>query len=283
MNITEKRTLQKINTIQGAKWTQRNRYSESITSLFDECETDDQMWIVGKLIKDFNYIESNRYVDEVDKMARVIENKWLLSPNDTIVVAICDSTATDGSQTIVKTLEVQLPLNWKSSIHNNMNEAFLNPKKNIVLVDDFVGTGEKLRSKLMRLQNKLDSEGHICNIFLLSLAGMNVGFNVLSNILNDNLFFSIKMDKAISVNIINPSEKAKAINAMIELETKLLPITPYPKKKSFKEYNFGFNLSESIFYVDFLNIPNNVFPIFWKEVINNEGSTYKRNSIFRRR
>jgi hypothetical protein len=283
MDITESRNLQIIDTIRKAPWLQRSRYSRPITNLFDECDSTEHIWIVGKLIQDFHFIDSERYVDEVTNMANVIENVWGLSPNDTLVTAICDSTKPDGSQSVIRTLEVSLPRSWKASIHNNINVAFSEPKKNIVLVDDFVGSGGKLSPKIDRLLSNLKSKGYEPTLYLLILAGMKSGLDVLHTVVSGNLYCPIIMTKAISDNISDPLERAKAVDAMLELEQKILPVTPFPRKDKFKEYNFGYMLSEAIFCVETLNIPNNVFPIFWKEVVYNEGAACKRYPMFCRR
>lgn len=283
MNITENRNLKKINTIRSTPWLQRNRYSQPITDLFNECDSQDHLWIVSKLIQEFNFIDSARYVDEVESMAHQIETKWALAPKETLIAAICDSSAPDGSQSIIRTLEVSLPTSWKGCIHNNINVAFSSNKKNIVLVDDFIGSGEKLSLKISRLIKHLSSQEKESTIYLLSLAGMDSGLQLLSNTVGGNIYCPISMSKAISDNIKNPSDRAKAMDAMIELEQKILPLTPYPRDPKFKEYNFGYMLSEAIFFVETLNIPNNVFPIFWKESINENGSRKKRNTMFCRR
>jgi hypothetical protein len=283
MNITESRNLKKIITVRNTPWLQRNRYSQPITDLYNECNSSDHLWIVSKLIQDFNFIDSERYVDEVTKMANFMMSQWKLLPKDTLVTAISESSKPDGSQAVIRTLEVNLPINWKHSIHNNINVAFSSPKKNIVLVDDFVGSGEKLSLKLKRLMTHLESNGHESTIYLLTLGGMNSGLQMIRHTLGGNVYCPISMKRAISDNIMEPLERAKAVNAMIELEQKILPLTPYPRNLNFIEYNFGYLLSESIFFVETLNIPNNVFPIFWREFTNANGKKGTRNSMFRRR
>lgn len=283
MDINENRNLKKIITLRNATWTQKNRFNKPFNDLYNECQSEDQLWIVSKLIEEFNFIDSSRFVDEVEKMGDCIQKTWMLNPKDTIITAICDSSKPDGSQSVIRTLETCLPVTWKNSIHNNINEAFHKPNQNIVLVDDFAGTGKKVYERIIRLMHHLKTNDYESNVYLVVLAGMEDGLDILEKALNGKSFCSIKMSKAISENISCSKEKARAIDAMIELEQRILLPTPYPKEERFMEYNFGFLLSEAIFFVEALNVPNNVFPIFWKERGYNNGKQITRDPIFRRR
>lgn len=280
---SEERRLEEIAILRNVNWLQKNRFSVPINELFAECKTEQHLWIISKLLKEFKYIDSGMYLEVIDFLASVITEIWGLDSNQTIITAICDSTKIDGSQVIATHLRNSLPTAFGKCVFNSIDKAFQTTKKNIVLVDDFIGSGEKIRLRLLRLLKHLNEKGLEPDIYILSFAGMTYGINVLKNVGVKDIFTAYEMSKAISENIRNPDERSKAIDAMIELEQGLLRVTPHPRDLKFNEYNFGFGQSETIFYSELLRIPNNVFPIFWKENgLTNEQQIKKRNPIFRR-
>ena len=283
MTLPDSRILQRVNTLRKAMWANKERYALALTNLFNECESEDQIWMVRKLLEEFVFINSDIFVNEISKISNQIENVWSLAPKDTIILATCDSAKPDGSQSVVRALEVELPLRWRGKIYNNIYQAFASRTQNLILVDDFIGSGKTLDGKVARIFKHAIDKGSHPNIYLTGLAGMEVGINRLEVLLNNRVFIPIRMHKAISHNIADANDRKRAIDSMIELEQKLLPVTPYPKPKKLQEYNFGYNLSEAIYFQEGANVPNNVFPIFWKENINVEGKSVSRTSLFRRR
>jgi len=282
LDFNQIKTFRKINTLRKISWASKERYTQPLSLLYDECKSDGHLWIIGKLLQDFEYVDSNRYVKELTKVSDQIESIWNLKPANTMIIAISENDRPDGSQAFVHALGPQLNQNWKNKIINNIGFAFsekFDPEiENIVLADDFIGTGEKMAKKLNRLINHFSNkyESKIA-IYVVALAGMSTG---ISNIKTTKvkIFVPIKMEKAISVNIRNKIDRTNAINSMIELEQNILPITPIRGK--FIEYNFGYKLSEALYYQEGANIPNNVFPIFWKD--SYENPTKQRYPLFRR-
>ncbi|GAB7562951.1 hypothetical protein LG202_09900 [Methylobacillus methanolivorans] len=282
MNIDINKNLSQIELLENVPWLARERYSIAINNLFSECDTDDQIWLICKLLSEFKLLNSTEFTDSITLIAKHINSVWCFK-DDAIICATSDSDKPDGSQSIIRALEVDLnPKNY-NAIYNNISPAFFNKKNSstILLVDDFLGTGTTMLRKIQRLKNHLEKKDVIPTIYFACLAGMNEGFENLKKILGDkNVFIPIIFTKAISENITDDEQRKKAINAMLELEYKILPITPYPRKINFKEYNFGFNLSEALYCQEGANIPNNVFPIFWKG--NLSGESKSRKALFHR-
>ena len=285
LDFNEIKTLEKIDIIRKVHWLNKERYNKPLNGLYEECISPDHLWTIGELLKGFEIVDSDRYVKELNKISKQIESIWNLKPSDTIIVAIAEHDRPDGSQAFVHALGPELSQNWQGKIKNNIGFAFSGELKsslikNIVLADDYIGSGEKLTNKVKRLIGYLNAEyTDEFVIYVVALAGMRDGINNIKST-TAQIFVPIGMVKSISDKFTNTHRKNKAINSMIELEQEILPVTPFPKKKNFREYNFGYKLSESLYFQEGANIPNNVFPIFWKDTYENK--TEPRYPLFRR-
>lgn len=247
------------------KWLRRERYKPGLSNILNECKTTDHLWLIKELLNKFTIASSSELEDCTEKMADFIQNKWALSPTDSYICALADSDRPDGSQSIIRSLETNLSRSWKNSIFNNIEPALNLEKKTIVIVDDFLGSGKKASDKIDEIIQYGDTNNFVFEIYVCALAGMEESYRFLKNkIGNDHVFYGIVLEKGIT-SLANKEDRLKAINSMIELEQPILPIAPYPRNKKFQEYNFGYKYSEALFFQEGANIPNNVFPIFWKD------------------
>ena len=101
--------------------------------------------------------------------------------------------------------------------------------------------------------------------FVVVLAGMKQGLDKLRGEVGaDHVHCGIELQKGIT-EAIPQAERNRAIEAMLELESRLLPPRRIPRHADDISYNFGYGQSEALFWIEGANIPNNVFPIFWWE------------------
>ena len=80
----------------------------------------------------------------------------------------------------------------------------------------------------------------------------------------DHVFCGMELQKGIT-EAIPPAERNRATEAMLELESRILPPRRIPRQPDDISYNFGYGQSEALFWLEGGNVPNNVFPIFWRE------------------
>lgn len=134
------------------------------------------------------------------------------------------------------------------SIYDGKTELPKNADFKLIIVDDYIGSGEQLKNYLEELhQAKVKKE----NIIIISIAIMNETYNALKD--EYEIYYNYKQGKGISDYYHGEeSEKAK------------LMIEKMSKKLNIKENIFGYRDSEAL--ISLARIPNNTFAIFYKSL-----------------
>ncbi|OPC55096.1 hypothetical protein DSC47_11135 [Elizabethkingia miricola] len=245
------------------KWLFKN--SEGLYNLWAICNNDGQKKLIEHLLKNFTYTTSQELEDAGKQIVDIIVNKWEWRPENTFIVAKCDDRKPDGSQLFLQSIKNKFPYNWNSSnFFNNLLEAAhnINNDSNIILIDDFIGTGDTIKSKYKYFSKKLRDRGitNYC-IKIISFAAMDFSRAKL-NSLNDNIeYYSfLWLKKGIRELILDVKEQKKAIAEMKNIESNLAESFKHLK---LVRHSLGYKESEALFNLESFNIPNNVFPIFW--------------------
>lgn len=250
---------------------------DALFELWCLTDNDEQKKLIEFLIRNFLHINGRNLNDGCKHIALHIESCWKLTERNTFISATCDDSAPDGSQSLIQSLKNKFSTNWReSNFHNSLPVAMntIPDNYNIVLVDDFIGTGDTIKNKKIKYVNSVISKRGLSNvtIYIVSLAAMHFAKEAL-DILKMEYFSVHWLYKGISEQM-DEHLRANAIKEMESLESKL------KKKIRSKELpNFGYKRSESLFTLELDNIPNNVFPIFWWSQLKG-GVT--RKTIFRR-
>jgi hypothetical protein len=130
-----------------------------------------------------------------------------------------------------------------SSLPSNFNAK---PCK-LLLVDDFIGSGDTVISCLKVVRTKVDVQ----NIIILSLVIQNLGYELLKSE-NYQVVFSELRKRGINDTYGSPI-KERLASTMEKIENRL-GVEP--------EHKFGYKQTEAL--VKMVRTPNNTFPIFWK-------------------
>jgi len=127
----------------------------------------------------------------------------------------------------------------------------VNNKDNVLLlVDDFIGTGETATNLLNFL---IDEIGVTKNkIVVLALVAQEQGINTIESFGVD-VYYSVLRKKGITDSYVSPT-KEQFITLMSEIENNL---------KVNEQFRLGYKGSESL--VTLIRTPNNTFPVFWFE------------------
>jgi hypothetical protein len=133
----------------------------------------------------------------------------------------------------------------------------------LILIDDFVGTGETVNETLTELYDS-DFINTEQNVKIITFAAQVEGAQKVHKRFGDILFYSISLNKGLS-DCYDAEDLEKKTILMREIETTL---------RVKDEYKFGYGSSESLFAVR-RRSANNTFPVFWLE-------TKKRLSPFKR-
>lgn len=249
---------------------------DALFELWCLSDNDDQKNLIEFLIKNFSYIDTRKLSEGCKLIASNIELSWSLLPNDTFLVATCDDRKPDGSQSLIQSLKNKFSINWKESNFYNSLPIGANEVpngSNLILVDDFIGTGDTITRKINYVRSVFEKKGFSdVKIKIVSLAAMNFSKDTLNSL--DTDYFSVHwLSKGIN-ELIEEGERSSATQSMELLEKKL--------KKQYHGKtlpNFGYKRSESLFALETANVPNNVFPIFWWPFLKGGGA---RKTIFKR-
>lgn len=233
---------------------------DALFELWCLADNEEQKKLIEFLIHNFLYVNGKDLDWGCKSIVNQIEIGWGLTAENTIITATCNNSNPDGSQMILQRIKNKLSGEWREKmLYNSLPVAanVLQENNNIVMVDDFIGTGNTMYRKvnyLLEILSKRNIEKY--SIYIVSIAAMNFAKETLEN-LNIPYYSVHWLLKGISEKI-NLPERMNAIKAMEALEAKL-------KDEVFgrKLPKFGYKQSESLFAIESNNIPNNVFPIFW--------------------
>jgi hypothetical protein len=252
-------------------WLTRERYRDGTLGLLAECTTIEEFDAVEHVLRNLKYCNSSDLADGALHASRVITQKWNLNPANTILVGLAESNKLCGSTAYVRAIEISLSRDWSSSISPNFDTAFRHRKgkANLIIVDDFIGSGEKMMKKIDALIRNPKTNDY--KLHIITFAGMSTGLSLIQEKVEDNLHAHISLEKAISANA--SEERSKLLTSgMSSLEEKIFS---QPGK-----YSFGYRQSEAAYFLEAANMPNNNFPILWWDLYADEKS---RATLFTRR
>ena len=217
-----------------------------------------QKKLILYLIHKFLYVDSKKADEFCGKIVHQITDEWGLEPRNTTITAACDNSNPDGSQLMVQKLKNRFPFHWREfDFSNSLPEALyakINSNDNLVICDDFVGTGSTIGRKTEYAHKVIRERGlENVQIYIVSFAAMQ-----FSKTFIQYPFYSCEwLLKGISETLTGDN-LIVATKIMTEMEGLLKPRIGrqfLPK--------FGHERSESLYNYENDNIPNNVFPIFW--------------------
>lgn len=251
---------------------------EPFIKLLEQCKSTRERDLLIDLVSRWHFLDSSHLDDATTNMSNQICEVWKLQATETVITAIADSNKPDGSQALIQALKNKLPFKagWKESNFCNTLTGSLQTVKtvsNVVLVDDFTGTGIKLERKLKWYQNKLNGlvGGNLSpRIYFCGLACMNIAKPLLDKTTLQEYYSHLWLDRGISDHYSGVSLN-EAISDMQRLESDLSNLPA--------GYSLGYGKSEALYAQEPYNVPNNVFPIFWW---NHGTNGTPRVTLFRR-
>ncbi len=241
---------------------------KALENLWSFCSTNEKKDLMLDLLKRFHFVESEEYKKLEQSIYDYIINEWKLDLAKTSFFPISDGKKPDGSVWATYNFRQHfLKYFNKVPFYDRITQAWgCKQKENIVLIDDFLGSGNKLKSKIKYIK-KIKPRNHI---YCVCPMGLKYGVDNLSQEFPDvNFYIPLVMNKAISDYY--SGEKVTKNKKYIKEITENMQI------KKHKDY-LGYKQSEALCaYKDYNNIPNNVFPIFWGENTGNLETMFTRN------
>lgn len=236
-------------------------FSDEIHSLLKECDDDDQVDLLSELLHKFTYLGVD---EEEDAISQIVDGVIALGhPPDTIqIVALSADDDADSGQAVLYALKNQLARKKFDGVQlvNTFGKAqrYVAERRNVVLVDEFVGTGRTLRGRLAALVRDFKANKGVgdAKFFVFAYAGMREALDLIVSEGNCELvrFISI-LDRGITDFHVDPPA---ALLTMGLMEQKLLPIV-----HGITVPNLGDGQCEALYGRRGGNCPNSVFPVFW--------------------
>ncbi|WP_145996323.1 phosphoribosyltransferase-like protein [Dysgonomonas massiliensis] len=253
---------------------------ESLWSFLNE----EERALMIKLFSYFHVMGHSEEKERLEKIASVITDEWNCSHENTVIVSICKDNKPDGSQEMANSLKNKFEgYDWdESNICNRFDNFLLSRRltdyKNIILCDDFIGSGHTIASRVKDLKKNIPTRKwwqfwkprfQETKIYIIGIAGMQDAHPVIMENGTYNCHIGLFLNKGIRDNF-QGNDRENNIKIMKGIELKLAKrITLKKRTLKLKKYNFGWNGAEALFCTEDGNIPNNVFPIFWWPKLEN--------------
>lgn len=250
---------------------------EELGELFRLCDNEAHRNLVSSLLERFFFLDGKRYGILLAAMAKYI--KSLAYPiEECVVMAMSLDDQPDSSQEVLQNLKAYLTRELDANIRfcNSMSDLqgwYNKGFRHFIIVDEFIGSGRTVRSRYHKRYAKLKTKEEASIDFCI-LSGMR---DPVKQLTVEGIPIKVMniLSKGISDFYLGEAY-TENINSMLDLESKLAENI---NNLRLKDFSLGFSISESIYYKENGNVPNNVFPIFWwKRYLNNS----KRLTLFTR-
>jgi hypothetical protein len=247
-------------------WLQERWRKQGLDSLLHGlCRDLSEQVLVCDLLNRFKFLNSTDRSSYAIRMVKQIVDVWKLSESNTQLVATTMDDEADSSQALLQELKPRfIQYGWSHvQTVNTMRWAGrkISAYPNVVLIDEFSGTGKTINSRIRHLGSELrsltreTSPGQAFTIRVCLLASMADALRSIAET-GVEVFTPIVLEKGIS-DYYDGENLASATTKMRRLESGLCAVVgdkPLP--------SFGYGGAEALFSTD-ANPPNSVFPVFW--------------------
>jgi hypothetical protein len=254
------------------KHTWLKRRHEKLDQLLASYVAEDEKLLICDILDRFTYINSELLADCLESLGDRIVNKWGCTPDNSIIVAMDKSKYADSSSAIAWMIKPVLGElgDWETnSIYRNLTDAInsVQSGQRIVIVDEFVGSGQTISGKLKWISNELKAQGKLVDIYVAIVAAMEI-CKLKDLSAAKDFYATIWMKQALN-DYYSALDRADAVDLMLKMENALNPA--YGNLKISK-YSLGYKKTQSAYYLENGNPPNNNFPIFWWKLMKSGAS-----------
>lgn len=235
---------------------------DAIFELISLCESGAQKELIFDLLDRFVYFYEQDISNCVDYFFSHCIPIWALSTADTVIAPLHNDIRADSSQAVLHRISNEMKKPGKVRL-DDYNSAFraahAHNAQKIVLVDEFVGSGDQAISVVKSLREHLDKHKIESTLFIFSYTAMGRSKSRVSPLVAD--FEAARWMKRGISDFNSFTQRKKLISEMKEIETKLAK-TGFLNGRPRKLYSLGYRQAEALFKNHSSSTPNNVFPIF---------------------
>lgn len=207
----------------------------------------------------FDHIPLNNYLELMKPSLQQLRKD---AGKNTLLFVTCtpkkDAGTVKSSSTVLyqlkgTTIKQQLDLTPTLVVDNitRIPRYKIDKSTTIVLVDDFVGTGDTAVAAVEFIHELVPSLKDNTQIILFCIVALHQGIERMNGI-GVKTYYAIERRKAISEEM-SETNRDSAVSLMQGIEKRL--------KKLRKEYMFGYKGSEALVCLE--RCPNNTFPVYW--------------------
>lgn len=235
---------------------------DELLELMEFCGKKESKDLIFSLLDRFNYLTNDTLAILLNNICDYIINEVGFDDNNSQLLAMTYDDEADSGQKVLDL--IKLPLyqkGWKNfKTVNKLGKSgkyFKQGRTQIVLIDEFVGSGKTLRGRINYLKKNIPGDFEIITCFV---AGIRETVTQLENE-GVKIFCALQLDKGISEYYKN-AELNSAEDLMLDLE---LQLAQWINEKELYDYSFGYGDAEALYTMEGCNgnTPNSVFPIFW--------------------
>jgi len=252
-----------------------NRLDQLSSLLFDDCKNETQRHLIIELIGRVKYVDDGILLHDLKSYLDFLENTGI-NKTDLLFTATAMDSDPDSSHVIAYALKNLLEREgWVgqkviSDANKIVKEA--RDRKTIIFVDEFIGTGHSVCSRIKTISARLSAakiSGFKFGVF--ALACMEGARDKIKDEFEIDVFSNNFLKKGIS-DYRPPEQAALSIAIMRELEHLLSTECGQENLES-----LGWGQAEALFARENGNSPNSVFPVFWWPEYSNKST---RSTIF---
>lgn len=231
----------------------------------NDCADQKQQELLVDLISRFEYLPQEKYRSSLESLVNMIITDKELSDADTQIVAMAADSGSDSSQYLLYDLKrIFAEKKWReykqvniySHAYRTYNKS--NSHKNIVLIDECVGSGQTVINRIKSIKSVF-ADNNIVDYTIRArvLVSTEQGLQAIKEEGID-----VEALVVIKKGITDYYKDAAVIDENIDLMLQLEAIlsTTYKDREM---PSLGYGKSESLYVREHGNTPNCVFPIFW--------------------
>ncbi|KII31758.1 hypothetical protein [Pseudomonas fluorescens] len=238
------------------------KHQELVHMLFDECQCERSREMLINIVSGFFYLSGDQYNRALDSLAQEVVAQEDYKLKSQVVAMAVDSGADSSHEVLYNLKFVFSALGWLDFKGVSLSTAAYKTytrtgRNNIVVVDDFVGSGKTVinRHKLITSQFK-DNKVTDYTISFKVLVSTQAG---LQAVRDEGIAITAQHEIKKAIDDVYPEQVAAEYRAlMLALEDGL------SKEYGGREMpSLGYNGAQAAFCRERANTPNSVFPIFW--------------------
>ncbi|MGB6873241.1 MAG: hypothetical protein WBE46_03740 [Dehalococcoidia bacterium] len=264
----------KIRLIKQQDWLDCRKHIGALDNLFKECSNEEEMRMLLELIPHFTCTEETAYWTFYKNQAENIVNDGAITKDNCRIAPTTQDDIPDSAQHICNPFRDMIKR--KGGEHNIVKnlfshvETFIESTKeqniNIIILDDFIGSGNRIAGRIKRCRELV--KGNTCievsNFKVISFVAMETGKQYIEGH-NIEVIAEYILKRGITDFFTEP-ELSIAKRSMVKMESLIF-------KNSNHKYSFGYEQSEALYAriklktdndIVLVRAQNNVFPIFWR-------------------